>query len=142
MGTVACLLLAVLTGCKKTTTASGQVTCDGQPLKSGSILFEPTDGHGAGCGGKITDGKYQVEVTPGAKTVLVTGLTMKAYDMKNPQQAGLAKAAAERGNASGTYECADPTVANAEGNRVSLEVKEGKQTFDFTLKRVALKKAR
>jgi hypothetical protein len=40
---------------------SGQVTFDGQPLKTGSITFVPADGRTATAGGSIADGKYEVQ---------------------------------------------------------------------------------
>ena len=73
------------------------------------------------------------------KKVHITGLMAKKYNMNNPEEARFSKAAADRGNTSGTYDCADPTIANAKGNLSSVEVKAGIQTFDFALQRTAVK---
>ena len=99
--------------------------------------FQPADGHGASCGGPIVDGQYRVEVAPGEKTVQIIGLKTVRYDRNNAAQAGLADAAAARGDTSGTYDCVDRTITAAEGNHAKIEVKPGSQTLDFDLKQPA-----
>lgn len=55
----------LLTGCghpgPERTSAEGQVTFDGKPLESGSIIFIPMDQTaGPSAGGSIENGKYQI----------------------------------------------------------------------------------
>ena len=51
---------------------SGTVTIDGQPLATGSITFDPSDGKSIASGGGITDGKFSFESTAGPKVVRIT----------------------------------------------------------------------
>lgn len=51
---------------------TGTVTLDGQAVESGEIVFRPADGTGAAEGGQITEGKYEVLVSAGAKTIVIT----------------------------------------------------------------------
>lgn len=44
---------------------SGTVTLDGQPLKQGSIAFQPLQQGGVGSGGLISDGKYTIPAGKG-----------------------------------------------------------------------------
>ncbi|QDU40956.1 hypothetical protein Mal4_53190 [Maioricimonas rarisocia] len=50
----------------------GTVTLDGEPLPDGEIVLRPTDEPGAADGGKIEEGSFSFEATPGAKTVEIT----------------------------------------------------------------------
>ena len=128
-------LLVIVSGCQQATTISGEVTYEGQPLKKGNITFQPADGHGPSSGGQIVDGHYRLTATPGAKKVHVNGLETVKYNMSNPTEAGLAKACADRGDTSGTYDRVDPSIAKAMGNGADVEVRVGAQTVDFPLKR-------
>jgi hypothetical protein len=58
-------------GCAKPTTGvvTGAVTVDGQPAKSGSIAFFPTDGKGASAGAEIVDGRYTAKAPFGTSKV-------------------------------------------------------------------------
>lgn len=65
-------------GCSQApATVSGDVTLDGQPLASGTVVFQPTGG-GATAYGTINDGEYTVMtgadegLAPGAYAVLVS----------------------------------------------------------------------
>lgn len=130
-----CLLGVLLAaGCRKSTTVSGRVMYDGQPLKNGNILFSPADGHGSTCSGPISDGQYTVEALPGSKTVHITGLKTLKYNMNNPAEAALAEAASKRGDTSGVYKIADPSLTQAMGNHSTAEIKPGSQSIDFDLK--------
>ena len=131
------MLLSITTGCKPSSVVSGRVICDGATLQKGSILFQPADGHGPSVGGPIADGQYQLVVEPGVKKVQILGVKTLQYDMNNPGEAALANGAAQRGDKSGTYDCADPTIADAEGNRATVDIKPGSQSVDFTLKRTS-----
>src|SRR5262249_55735264 len=66
-------LLLLSTGCGKTGTVEGEVTFDGQPMKSGKITFIGPDNHEAT--GTIADGKYSVSKVPlGECKVKITSL--------------------------------------------------------------------
>lgn len=134
------LFVTAIAGCGHTTVATGQVTVDGQPLSRGNIVFQPADGNGPSQGAAVTEGRYRVEVAPGAKIVQITGMRKLPYNLKDQQQAAFAKKAAELGDASGTYECVDPTFAKAEGNSSRVEIKLGSQTIDFALKKPPAKR--
>lgn len=67
---LACLLLAAVTavGCSKgppMAEVAGNVAVNGQPAKTGSISFFPTDGKSPTAGATITDGKYTAMVPLG-----------------------------------------------------------------------------
>jgi hypothetical protein len=51
---------------------SGTVKMDGKPLPEGEIIFEAADGKATPAGGPIKDGRYTVQVAPGAKKVKIT----------------------------------------------------------------------
>lgn len=58
----------------KKVSVSGEVTLDGNPIPDGEVIFRPTDGEGTPAAGKIKDGKYTLECTPGPKKVTVTAM--------------------------------------------------------------------
>lgn len=49
----------------------GTVKLDGEPVETGSVLFEPKDAKGAAASATITDGKYETQVEPGIKVVRI-----------------------------------------------------------------------
>lgn len=71
-GWLACAAAAALMGCgpggarRDALPISGLVTLDGQPLKSGYIVFEPKDGQPTQSGGMISDGVFNVPAEHGA----------------------------------------------------------------------------
>ena len=84
---IATALLLFCLGCGGAhVTIEGAATFDGQPIESGSIVFEPADGKGASTGGKIADGRYSVNseegisvnseegIARGKKIVRITGV--------------------------------------------------------------------
>ena len=59
---VVVVLLLCVAGCGDNTSVSGRVNLDGEPVRSGSILFLPDQqGRGQGTGGSIKDGEYLLE---------------------------------------------------------------------------------
>lgn len=70
------LFVVVLSGCSgaspNISTVAGTVTLDGQPLKSGTIRFDATDGRTAAADASIADGKYTAKLPPGEKRVAIT----------------------------------------------------------------------
>ena len=70
------LLVCVCAGCDDTLfTVTGDVTFDGKPVQTGSIVFEPADGNSATAGGKIENGRYSISgkdgLSPGKKIVQI-----------------------------------------------------------------------
>lgn len=92
---VVCSALSVV-GCggstgPKTYVVKGTVTLDDKPLPTGRINLVPTDGKGASAGTEIRNGKYEVQIVPGQKSVEITSEKVtgkqKAYpgDPKSPE---------------------------------------------------------
>lgn len=69
-------LMLLLVGCgssgPETFTVSGTVTLDGEPVVQGDISFWDPERQVGACGGKIVDGKYSFESSPGSKNVDIT----------------------------------------------------------------------
>src|SRR5688572_21529048 len=65
---IAFVWLIVCVGCGggNQTTVEGNVTFDGQPVETGSIVFEPADRMGSVAGGTIEKGKYRLDFEGGA----------------------------------------------------------------------------
>lgn len=74
---IACLLLTLVplvSGCGSdsgTVPVTGKVTLDGVPLAEGDIIFRATDGTPSHAG-KIQNGAYSADVSPGEKQVEIT----------------------------------------------------------------------
>jgi hypothetical protein len=67
-------LAPLLAGCSGgTASVEGNVTLDGAPLEDGVIRFEPADGKGPTAEAVITNGRYTIELSPGAKRVMIEG---------------------------------------------------------------------
>jgi hypothetical protein len=68
--------LVASAGCKgseaTTGTVTGEVTLDGQPLKTGLIRFVPADGKTPTADATITDGKFTAVVPLGEKKVEIS----------------------------------------------------------------------
>lgn len=75
-GLAICLLFT--TGCgassdaPQTVKVEGTVTLDGEPLPSGSIVFDPADGVGGSSAGGIENGTFTFESQLGNKKVLIS----------------------------------------------------------------------
>lgn len=69
-------LMLLLVGCgssgPETFTVSGTVTLDGEPVVQGDISFWDPERQVGACGGKIVDGQYSFESSPGSKNVDIT----------------------------------------------------------------------
>ncbi len=67
--------LIALSGCGKSNgnrvSVSGGATWDGQPIETGDVIFQDKDSSVVPDAGKIVNGKYNVVVKPGEKTILV-----------------------------------------------------------------------
>ena len=126
---VACA--AAIAGCggESSPTLSGTVHFDGQPISKGSIVFIPVGGNGTPFAGDIRDGKYFVEKAyPGKRTVSIGGI------MGGESSSPVTRESVERGTREGKKAAEQKTVPeNAVGNMQEIEVKAGKQVFDFKL---------
>jgi hypothetical protein len=68
-------LITVVLGCSADANLgvlAGTVTLDGQPLKSGTIRFDPEDGRAKAADATITEGKFSLKLLPGDKRVSIT----------------------------------------------------------------------
>lgn len=117
-------------------TVSGNVTYDGQPVENGAISFLPADGKGPTVGAQITEGYYRVrEISPGEKIVQIEGLKEIPVALTTAELAQQAEEAARHGRRPDAADLQASTIpADAEGNNATVEVKPGKQTLDFHLK--------
>jgi hypothetical protein len=63
------------------------VTFDGEPLKTGVIRFDPSDGRSATADAIIQDGKFTAKLPPGEKRVSITASKVigkrKMYETPN-----------------------------------------------------------
>ncbi len=55
-------------------TVTGTVTFDGQPVAAGDILFRDATGQTRSYAGKIVNGEYSFESSPGSKIVEITAM--------------------------------------------------------------------
>ncbi len=69
-----------------TVPVSGKVTLDGAPVAEGDIYFRDAEGKGGSYAGKIVNGEYTFESTPGPKTVEIraTREVPGKFDESNP----------------------------------------------------------
>jgi hypothetical protein len=81
-------LIVIVAGCSSEDvtkgTVTGEVTLDGQPLKTGLIRFVPADGKTPTADATITDGKFSAVVPLGEKKVEINAPKvvgkLKMYD--------------------------------------------------------------
>jgi len=127
-----------LSGCgEESTSISGAVTYNGQPVEEGAISFRPADGTGQSFGARIVDGRYATEKgSPGSKKVVVMGVKKIDFGMSSDEATRKADEATAAGKAWGGHlaEPADYIPEDAEGNSQVVEVKPGEQTLDFPIK--------
>jgi hypothetical protein len=134
--TIAATGLIAVTGCGGTNSASGEIRFDGKRVGNGSITFTPKVG--PVVGGMITDGRYQVDgLTPGTNKVQIVAVKKVNFAASNAELERQAKENATHGDATGIVERADEIPEDADGNNRDIDIKPGKQTLDFDLKRKA-----
>jgi len=117
-------LAVVLAGCSGgTATIEGNVTLDGAPLEDGKIRFEPADGKGPTGEAVITNGRYTIELTPGAKRVMIEGWRVVGREPITPDDPQ-----------SPMYDVKEPIVpARCNRNTELTYDAKGSDTKDFTL---------
>jgi hypothetical protein len=57
----------------------GEVRCDGQPLREGTVMFESAEGSGSGAGRILAGGAFETTLPPGNYRVAVRSLEGAAY---------------------------------------------------------------
>src|SRR4029453_19051616 len=72
------LFAAVMSGCGGsdgpiTYKVSGTITCDGEPIEKGYIIFHPAEPDDRAEGGDIVDGQYALRAMAGMKKVEIRG---------------------------------------------------------------------
>jgi hypothetical protein len=130
------LMIPQILGCGKqeTGSVSGSITYDGQPVKSGYVLFTPSDGHGPVAGGPIRDGRYAIEnISPGPKIVRVEASSGSGPSVQSSEEmARLSKEWKGKIGSDGIIRT-ETVPADARGNNQPYEVKVGAQNLDLRL---------
>jgi hypothetical protein len=86
---LAAALAASALGCSGgTATVRGTVKLDGNPLEDGKIRFEPADGQGPTAEAVIEEGRYEVELVPGPKRVMIEGWRVVGQQKVTPDDPG------------------------------------------------------
>jgi hypothetical protein len=120
------VFFGTLLGCNngpKKAQLTGNVTLDGEPLKSGSMDFFPVDGQGSTANGFIVDGKYTAETGVGKMKVEIRARKVigqkKMYDTPDsPMRDEVVELLPERYNVK---------------SELTVDLKEGKNEKDFEL---------
>jgi hypothetical protein len=122
---IAAVFLIAQIGCGQSSSISGKVTFDGDPVAKGSISFQPADGKGPSSGGEILNGNYAVDdIQPGTKVVQIVGVK---------QAQSVPRTSDEVANQSNQPESSQLIPANSSGNNQEFTVTSGEQTKDFAL---------
>ena len=128
---VACLGLAIVSGCAERDTQHGHVrglvSIDGVPLAQGSILWIPVDGNlGTTTGGTIADGHYELRGDEGP------AVGWNRIEIRSPRKSGrmIPKPLAPPGE---MVEADEEGVAKRfnTSSRLRVHVPQGKSTHDF-----------
>jgi hypothetical protein len=122
-------------GCQRSSSISGAVTYNGEPVEKGSIAFQPADGTGSGFGAQIVNGKYSVEnAHPGKHIALIRGVHKRVAPQSTEEAIRQYEAAKAAGKATLDHygQPADYIPDDAEGNSQTVDV-EGGATLDFAL---------
>jgi hypothetical protein len=131
------LLCVVAAGCGgSTTSVSGKVTYNGEPVEQGFVSFRPADGMGQVFSASIVDGEYDApDAVPGSRVVSIHGTKAVKVALSSEESAKIAaeRAAAGQGGLHMT-EAADYIPDDAEGNNQTHEISTGEQTLNFDLK--------
>jgi hypothetical protein len=118
-----------IAGCGASDSVRGTVSYNGEPVEMGTIAFQSADGSGPGFGAEVVNGQYKADkVRRGKHVAVVRGLT-KAPPVTKEQ---FAQHHEQRDNKYGLP--VDFIADNAEGNRQTIDVEGGAQTFDFEIK--------
>lgn len=133
---IASLCLGAI-GCGgSTTSVSGKITYNGEPVEDGFVSFRPADGTGQVFSANIVNGEYKAaQAVPGSRVVSIHGTKKVKLALSSEESAKIAaeQAAAGQGGLQMT-EAADYIPDDAEGNNQTHEIASGDQTMNFDLK--------
>ncbi len=101
---------------------TGTVTLDGEPIADAQIVFRAVDGSEGSWAGKVTDGEYAVQSTPGKKRVEITA-TREIH----------VKVASDSGEGELNYEMYVPEKYNRQSELTREVTADGDNHFDFAL---------
>ncbi len=78
-GLLACFIIMATLGCNASDgprkyPVTGTVTYAGEPIESGSVVFDPVDGEGPSAMGGIENGVLSAEVTAGEKVLRISAV--------------------------------------------------------------------
>ncbi len=136
---LACLPLFLAAGCfGPSASVSGEVTYDGQPVKSGYVTFTPADGKGPSVGAPIKDGTYSAkDMLPGEKIVKVEASSSAGAAVQTNEDAEKrSKEWKSKVGRDGIIHT-ESVPANAEGNSQKHVINAGSQTLNLALKKPA-----
>jgi hypothetical protein len=130
------LSLALMVGCggpkapkREYADVSGKVTYKGQPLKSGTVTFQPASGI-AVIGDIQPDGSYSLKGVIGSNAVMISNrLPDPGPGSADPEKRKAAMAAVEKAK-----ETTVPDRFGTPGSGLTYEVKAGANKADFDLK--------
>jgi hypothetical protein len=130
----------LLAGCSPSSSVSGQVTYDGEPVKKGWIKFTPADGIGPDAAVEIKNGYYHLgSMLPGPKIVNVEATRDVNFASSSEEMAKRYAEAKAKGDMTGLVDPADIIPYDAEGNNQKINVAAGSHKLDFALKKPAKK---
>jgi hypothetical protein len=125
----ACFMLVLATvGCETKSSLHGNVTYNGKPVASGSIMFRASDGEGPGFSAEVRDGTYHTDQPRlGEHIAIVRGLEMLKMASKGD-------AIQQREANDNPYNMpTDYIPEDAKGNSSTVDIEGGDQSLDFTL---------
>lgn len=130
---VGVLALFAMAGCgPAASSATGKVTYEGEPIKSGNITFSPASGPIVGT--EIKNGSYSVKgLSLGKSTVNIIAIKDVPFARSSEDMAKMAEEQKLKGNDNGLIDPADIIPDNAEGNNKQVEIKAGAQEINFDL---------
>ena len=121
-------------GCGRSSSISGSVTYNEQPIADGAITLIPADGKGATAGGRIADGKYRVDkITPGEKIVQIIGVKDVKFVASSAELEKQSQELNIKNRRTDVVFQADNVPEDAEGNNERVEIVAGHQERDFHL---------
>lgn len=127
-------LLALLVGCNKTTTISGTVTLNGEPIQKGAISFRSADGRGPSIGGMIENGQYSIEkAVPGSRIAVISAIDEGKVIASRDEAMKLIEEAKAEGKQPFEAMRVDLVPPTAKGNSETVEIAPGSQTLDFAI---------
>ena len=122
--------LSAIVGCggEGSSSLSGAVTYNGEPVAKGSIAFMPIGGAGTPFGAEVVDGQYKAEKAFAGKFRATVAAKGDLVVPKTREEAAEMEKANKGQTASTNYIAED-----AAGNAQEVDVTGGAQTLDFAI---------